>query len=181
MTTLHTQRLLLRPPDRERDLADVVAACGDPEIGRFVPLIPVPYTTDDGLAWLSHVEHEWREGHERAFLIESRTVPGLPAGLLLGSIAVRLVVDGTVGYWLRRDARGLGVMTEAVLGVLEWAEREHGLRRLELTTHPDNIASQRVAERAGFVRRGIVEHGLPFRDGTTDAVLFEWRSDARPA
>jgi hypothetical protein len=32
MTILQTERLLLWPPDLERDLADVVAACSDPEL-----------------------------------------------------------------------------------------------------------------------------------------------------
>lgn len=181
MTTLRTPRLLLRPPDRERDLAAVVAACSDPELPRFMQRIPVPYTVEDGRAWLAHVEDEWREGRGRAFVIENRVAPSLPAGSLLGSVAVGLVEGGTVGYWLRSEARGHGVMTEAVVAVVAWAEREHGLRRLQLTTHPGNVASQRVAERAGFVRTGIIDHELPFRDGTTDAVLFEWWSDARAA
>jgi len=47
------------------------------------------------------------------------------------------------------------------------------VRRLLLTTHPENTASQRVAERAGFRRVGMTEHDPPFRDGATMAVLFE--------
>jgi RimJ/RimL family protein N-acetyltransferase len=88
-------------------------------------------------------------------------------------VTVRLAEGGTVGYWLAPEARGRGVMTEALRAVVSWAREEHGIRRLVLTTHPDNVASQRVAERAGFVRVGLTEHAPPFRDGTAHAVLFE--------
>jgi hypothetical protein len=38
--------LLLRPP-AAGDVPEVAAACRDPEIARFLPFIPVPYTEDD--------------------------------------------------------------------------------------------------------------------------------------
>lgn len=50
---------------------------------------------------------------------------------------------------------------------------EGGVRRLELTTHPENGASQRVAEKAGFRRVGVREHDLAFGDGRRESVVFE--------
>jgi RimJ/RimL family protein N-acetyltransferase len=50
---------------------------------------------------------------------------------------------------------------------------EGGVRRLQLTTHPENGASQRVAEKAGFCRIGTTHEHATFRDGTREAVLFE--------
>jgi RimJ/RimL family protein N-acetyltransferase len=65
-------------------------------------------------------------------------------------------------------------MTQAVRAVVGWARAERGIGRLTLTTHPANEASQRVAERAGFVRVGTLEHEEPaYRDGTTRRALFE--------
>jgi RimJ/RimL family protein N-acetyltransferase len=87
-------------------------------------------------------------------------------------MTVRLREEGSVGYWLRRSARGRGAMTEALTAIVAWARAEQRIRRLVLTAHPDNIASQRVAERAGFTRVGITEHQPPFRDGTTVAIRF---------
>ena len=49
------------------------------------------------------------------------------------------------------------------------------MRRLELMAHPDNTASQRVAEHAGFARVGPAPHEPPFRDGTSVAIRFELR------
>ena len=45
--------------------------------------------------------------------------------------------------------------------------------RVHLVTDVQNTASQAVAERAGFVREGVVRCCVPYRDGRrADAVLF---------
>jgi RimJ/RimL family protein N-acetyltransferase len=49
-----------------------------------------------------------------------------------------------------------------------------GVQRLELTTAPENAASQRVAERAGFTREGVLR-GLTAatkNNGRRDSVMF---------
>jgi RimJ/RimL family protein N-acetyltransferase len=56
--------------------------------------------------------------------------------------------------------------------VSRWAFRDLGLQRLQLTTDPDNAASQRVAERAGFTREGLLRAWLPTKDGRRDSVMF---------
>jgi RimJ/RimL family protein N-acetyltransferase len=44
---------------------------------------------------------------------------------------------------------------------------------MELATDPENVASQRVAEKAGFEREGILRALLPERDGgRRDGVMF---------
>jgi RimJ/RimL family protein N-acetyltransferase len=48
-----------------------------------------------------------------------------------------------------------------------------GVERLELTTHPENIPSQRVAEKAGFTREGVLRAHMKFPDGRRrDSVMF---------
>jgi RimJ/RimL family protein N-acetyltransferase len=47
------------------------------------------------------------------------------------------------------------------------------LGRLQLHTDPDNVASQRVAESAGFTREGVLRAYNARRDGTrADAVVY---------
>jgi RimJ/RimL family protein N-acetyltransferase len=163
---IRTERLLLRQP-RASDLQAVVTACRDPEIPRFIPFVPVPYGEADAEAFLESVDREWQGSESRTFAICEEDGP------LEGVVTVRLRDGGSMGYWLAPSARGRGLMAEAVRAVVGLAREEHGIRRLFLTTHPDNIASQRVAERAGFVRIGWTRHDPPFRDGTSVAVLFE--------
>ena len=142
---IRTNRLVLRKP-RLTDLPAVVAACQDPEIPRFIPYVPVPYGEHEGRAFLESVERAWNESDERTFAVCGDD------DTLVGAVTVRLHEGGTVGYWLAPSARGQGLMTEAVQAVVRWAREKHGIQSLRLWTHPENIASQAVAERAGFVR-----------------------------
>lgn len=164
---LRANELVLRLP-AERDLDAIVAACGDLEIARFIPFVPSPYTEADARAFLADVHEAWRASPERTF-----AVADVERDEFLGVVTVRLREGGAVGYWLKPEARGRGVMTQAVCAVVEWARGEHGIDRLVLTAHPDNVASQRVAEKAGFRRVGTTTDHPVFSDGTREAVLYE--------
>jgi RimJ/RimL family protein N-acetyltransferase len=164
---IRTGRLVLRAP-AERDVPAIVAGCREPDVSRYIPLIPASYSEADAREWLGGLAARQVEDREHTFAITRADEDEL-----LGVITVRLRRGGSIGYWLRREARGAGLMTEALTAVVEWARREHGIDGLFLTTHPDNRASQRVAERAGFVRIGEVDHQPQFADGLTRAIRYD--------
>jgi RimJ/RimL family protein N-acetyltransferase len=99
-----------------------------------------------------------------------------PDGAGLGTIGLHLAPGdpglAEVGYWLRRAARGHGAATVAVQLVSQWAFTDLGIKRLSLQTAPENVASQHVAERAGFTREGLLRGWMPTRDGRRDSVMF---------
>jgi len=78
-------------------------------------------------------------------------------GRLMGNIAlVRLEKKekaAEIMYWLAPEGRGRGLATKSVRLLSEWAFRILKLEQILLKTHPENVASQRVAERAGFYRQ----------------------------
>jgi RimJ/RimL family protein N-acetyltransferase len=154
--------LLLRPY-RPDDADAVTAAMADDDIVRFIPAIPEPYTRADAEAWISRCAEALEAGSSYTFAIVSSET-----GELHGSIEIH-VAGGAVGYWIAAGARNRGIATRAVRLVCGWWRR----RPLHLTTHPDNGASQRVAEKAGFRRVGTTTERPVFRDGTSEAVLFE--------
>jgi RimJ/RimL family protein N-acetyltransferase len=75
-----------------------------------------------------------------------------------------------VGYFLRPDAWGRGLATRSLRLVSQWLLSK-GESVVVLCTHPENIQSQRVAERAGFHRDGEIAEYARFSDGTSRA----WR------
>ena len=157
----------LRPFTLE-DAPAIATACDDPEISRYTLNIPSPYTLDDARAYLEQCEQDWRDATGRlAFAIVDRT-----SGSLLGSIDVRLGDVGSIGYWIAAPARRRGIATRALRLLSRWAIEEGGVERLELTTHTENVASQRVAEKAGFVLEGVLRSHTRFRGGRRDSVLF---------
>ncbi len=79
---------------------------------------------------------------------------------------------GEIFYWLAAEARGRGIATAAVRLLARWAFDALGLARLELLTMPGNVASQRVAERAGFLLEGLQRAKRPVRGVRHDLVVF---------
>jgi RimJ/RimL family protein N-acetyltransferase len=61
----------------------------------------------------------------------------------------------------------------AVRLIARYAFEELGLGRVELITDPDNRSSQRVAEKVGFTREGVLRSHLLHPDGRRrDSVMF---------
>jgi RimJ/RimL family protein N-acetyltransferase len=150
---------------REDDIPAIHAACQDPEIQRWIPLIPRPYELEHARAF---VADELGQGPYQ-FAIEED-------GRLAGSIAVRVdeeSASGDVGYWCAPAARGRGVVTRALRRLCRFAFDELGLQRIELIADPDNTASLRVAEKAGFRREAVLRSHMLHPDGRRrDSVLL---------
>jgi RimJ/RimL family protein N-acetyltransferase len=161
---LRDGELLLRPPT-EADVPAVTAACQDEELARFIPGFPSPYREQDARGWIA--SRTPGDESSKTFLIVDAT-----SDQLLGAIEVRLGETGSIGYWIAKEARGRGVATRATRLLAEWAVTAGGVQRLELTTHPDNVPSQRVAEKAGFTREGVLRSQVRFPDGRRDSVIF---------
>ncbi|MGV9596481.1 GNAT family N-acetyltransferase [Streptosporangium sandarakinum] len=147
-----------------RDWADDDAAwyaesARDPEIQRFT----TDPSTLDAAQVLAAINRMRASDREVGFVIcDSIT------GAKLGNIA--LAHDGRVGelsYWLAAEARGRGVVTRALTLITSWAVRHIGLVELRLWAHQDNLASQRVALRAGYLRD-------PDRDKAQEAKGAVW-------
>ena len=77
-----------------------------------------------------------------------------------------------LGYWVRTSATRHGVATEAVRQVAEFAFGNTDLVRLEIVCAVGNDPSQRVAERAGAVREGVLRHRLLLHGQPVDAVMY---------
>ena len=86
-----------------------------------------------------------------------------------------------LGYWLRSDLCGRGLMTEAASAVVEYGFAVLRLHRIELRAAPSNVGSVRVAEKIGFTREGMLRHGARGAGGWHDVDVFGLlESDERP-
>ena len=152
------------------DVDAIAAACSDPEIPRWIPWVPVPYAREHAEAY---VEQCLDAGDGRYPFAIADAAAG---GEVLGSIDLRLNSEGYrghVGYWVAAPARGRGICTRALRVLSRWAFEELDLQRMELITDPANLASQRVAEKVGYRREGVLRAHLRHPDGRIrDSVLF---------
>lgn len=58
--------------------------------------------------------------------------------------------EAEIGYGLAAPYRRRGYGVEAVAGLVDWCERQPGVRRLVAEVLSDNTASRRLLERTGF-------------------------------
>lgn len=148
-------------------MPQIVAACADPLVVRYIP-VPVPYTEADAHAWLDS-----QPAHDG---LSMAIADAADQRRLWGSIGLNRIRwefgTGEVGYWVVADARGRGVATRALRLVSAWALGPVGLERLELLAEPDNAASNAVAARCGFVREGLMRRARPQRGSRRDYVLY---------
>ena len=61
-----------------------------------------------------------------------------------------------IGYGISEAYEGNGYGTEAVLVVVHWAIEQKEVTRIEAETEPENIASQRVLKKCGFIADGTM-------------------------
>lgn len=77
-----------------------------------------------------------------------------------------------LGYWVRSNDAGRGIATEITRQLAEFAFTL-GLERVEIVVEVSNKASQRVAEKAGALREGLLRKRLAGRIGPArDAFMF---------
>jgi RimJ/RimL family protein N-acetyltransferase len=117
-----------------------------------------PHDTGDVPDWLAQGVHRHRLGGGGVHLL----ILTEHTGQILGSIGLRDADwdAGTteLGYGIHTAHRGRGHATEAARAVGRWALTDGGMRRVQLRARVDNLASLRVAEKAGYHREGTLRH-----------------------
>jgi ribosomal-protein-alanine N-acetyltransferase len=81
--------------------------------------------------------------------------------------------SGDLGYWLSEADNGRGLVTAAVREMLGIAFGQLGLHRVQAGTMTANERSQRVLERAGFVRYGVAPRYLKIAGRWEDHILYQ--------
>lgn len=154
---------------RAEDAEQVYRACQDPEVKRWIP-IPDPYTMDDAVGFIDESIRTWQEDSRASYAI----VAADDEKRVLGAIALHATSPRRwyIGYWIAPEARGRGVATRSVVLLSGWAFEEFDIIRLSLYTLDGNVGSGRVAEKAGFVREGVLRLWDEHRGEPRDCVMF---------
>jgi RimJ/RimL family protein N-acetyltransferase len=166
-TPVTTARLVIDLVTIE-DAPGVAAYRSDPDVARYQGWT-LPYTVEQAMALAGSGQLALREG-----------------GDLVGDAMVAMVAGSPqaveIGITLAPDAQGRGLATEAVIALVDAAFARGRARAI---AHVDvrNDPSQRLFDRAGFRREGVLHHNYQSVDGPVDEVLFaatadRWRQPA---
>jgi len=162
MPEVETERLILRPVE-ENDAADMFEYAGDPET----------------VKWLSFPLHQSVQESRQIIhsLFLKRPEKGLPEPYALVLKENRKMIgtcdihnidrfgSGEIGYVINRKYWNHGYVTEACQKLIELAFQHIGMRRIEIIHAVENLRSQRVIEKCGFVLEGVRRQYLPNKSG----------------
>jgi ribosomal-protein-alanine N-acetyltransferase len=146
---LETGRLLLRRL-LPQDLDALYVLYSDPEVIRYIP--DAPRNLDE-----TREELEWfLNGHPRHPQLGLWAAIHKPTGRFIGRCGLLpWTIDGRqeveVAFAFARDCWGQGLGTEVARALVAYGFEQLGYSRLISLVEPENLASMRVAEKAGMV------------------------------
>ena len=165
------ERVILRP-SRPED-ADVIAKgfAADPTMGAMLGMEP----EEENAEWLRGTLPEDGEGGEEPKTYWFAMVHPT-SGEQLGEIGLvdisRPHRRAGVSILVLPGARRAGIGREAIELLVQWAQNELGLHRIEVRTLPENAPMQRLAEAAGFAREGVLRDYEFARGRFVDNVVY---------
>ncbi len=138
----------------------------------WMPCFHPGYSAEEAAGWVDRQLEAFPSGEMYEFVIvdDAEEIAG---GCGLNQID-RANRRANLGYWIRSASTGRGYATEAVKLLVAWAAEHTDLQRIEVVVSVGNVASLRVAEKAGAVRECILAARLLINDVFHDAVMHSF-------
>ncbi len=143
---IETPRLRLRKVFRA-DAADLLEATSDRRVTKFEPW--GPYDLEETQKMVENIQNQLAQGLCTEWAMERKE-----DAKVLGLIHLNQVDffnrSAEMGYWLQWKAWGRGYATESVEALSRFALEDLQMDEIVAICHPENKASARVLEKAGF-------------------------------
>jgi ribosomal-protein-alanine N-acetyltransferase len=158
-TILHGDEITMRAPRfRDRKHWNNVRAENKEWLGPWEATLPqVPHDSPayEGLSkrpyfyqMVRMLNHEARAGRSYSFFIWNGA--NFVGQITMGGVMYGALRGAHIGYWVDRNYANRGFTTQAVKLVTSFGFSQLGLHRIEINVRPENAASCRVAEKAGY-------------------------------
>ncbi|CAB4563613.1 MAG: GNAT family N-acetyltransferase [Actinobacteria bacterium] len=116
------------------------------------------------------LQNEARHGRSFSFAIWKG--PNLIGQISLAGVIYGAMRGGHIGYWIDRNFANRGYTTMAVQMLTQYAFQELKLHRIEINLRPENAASRKVAEKAGYILEGQRPRYLHIDGDWRDHIVF---------
>lgn len=114
-----------------------------------------------------------REAHAgRSYSLMIWQGKNLVGQITMGGVMYGALRGAHIGYWIDKNYAGRGYTTEAVKLMTAFGFDLLGLHRIEINIRPENAASIRVAEKAGYIFEGDRPDFLHIAGGWRDHKCF---------
>jgi ribosomal-protein-serine acetyltransferase len=141
------------------------------DIYPWMPWCHPGYTLEESERWVETCLADWRAQRAFDFVVFDQLT-----GQFLGAVGINQIHPvhqfANLGYWVRSSCRGHGIAAVAARQCAQFGFEELHLKRLEIVTALGNVHSQRVAEKAGATREGVLRQRINIGLVWHDAVMF---------
>lgn len=168
--TVATPRLHVRPLDAS-DADAVARVFADRQTRRWLPF-PQELGEIGALEWCTEMAMERRDSGTGDHYGVIRREDDRLIGCLWAKRTDWVSRVTEVAYAVAADVRGFGVAAEALDALTVALMLEHGFQRVEVRIAPGNIASRRVAEKAGFTYEGLLRNAGHVHSGRVDLEVW---------
>lgn len=119
------------------------------------PIVPGDDSDKELPSYFQMVASHNREGRaKRSLSLSIWFENSLVGQITMGGIVMGALRGAHIGYWVDKRYANRGITTQAVQMLTEYGFEELGLHRIEINLRPENAASRRVAEKAGYHLEG---------------------------
>lgn len=166
---LETERLYLRRVAKE-DVNEIFALRSDKETMKYIPR-PLVKTEEEALAHIAMIDEkiETNEGINWAITLKNNSK-------LIGLIGhYRIKPEhfrAEIGYMLLPEYHGKGIITEAIKETVKYGFEIMKLHSIEAVIDPENLASESVLQKSGFVKEAHLKENEYFEGRFWDSVIY---------
>ena len=168
--TLYTERLILKEITVQ-DAAALYAMRSNPGIMQFIDR-PIPKSLDEVLALIEKMALMKTNGEGISWGIFKKDAPTVQIGNIGFFKIMAEHYRAEVGYMLNTDEHQKGIMFEALEKVIEFGFKNIQLHSIEANINPQNIASQKLLEKAGFEREAYFKENYFFNGQFIDTAIY---------
>ncbi|MCC6818970.1 MAG: GNAT family N-acetyltransferase [Bacteroidia bacterium] len=169
ITSIETNRLILRGIT-EKDVDEIFILRSDSDMMQFIPR-PKCKDKTDALALIRIIQMgiQKRESVNWGITLKGENK-------LIGTIGfVRMQLEhhkAEIGYMLHKDYYRQGIMQEALDCIIKHGFETMSLHRIEAVIDPENIASEKLLIKSGFVKEGHFKENFLFENKYLDSVYY---------
>jgi len=166
---LTTERMILRQKTHA-DVNEIFFLRSDESVMKYIDR-PRAKTLQDATAFIDMITEGINNSETITWAITLKDNP-----VLIGSIGIWQIQKenyrGELGYVLHPDYQGKGIMSEAVKAVTDFAFNAMNLHSIEANINPENKASAKVLERAGFVQEAYFRENYYYDGRFLDSAIY---------
>lgn len=156
-------------PFSGHDVKDLQKSLNDKDVIENLGKLPYPYTLKNAQNWINECEKIYRKKN-----LSSIPLAIVANNKIIGGISLENIEDykAELGYWLSKKYWNQEIMTSAIKEIIQFAFCELGMKRIYANVFLNNLASQKVLLKSGFIKEGHLRKNYYKNKELIDTYIF---------